>query len=220
MEKVNYDNIASWFAQSRKNMKWEEIEYFLEKYEEEINGKTLLDIGCGSWRLLEHFIENLDDLDIDYYGVDSSKGMVKEAKNNFWFADFFVLDMTHIDTFHKKNIECAFFIASFHHLQTSQEREEVLIKLKTILVPWSYVFLTNWALDSQVNIEKYSQNIIPDSQNQWGWKDYAIPFWEYVRFYHWFSLSELEHIFQITGFEIVENRLFDTGKNFISIIKV
>jgi len=44
MEKVNYDNIAKDFSQSRKNMKWEEIEYFLEKYEEEINGKTILDV--------------------------------------------------------------------------------------------------------------------------------------------------------------------------------
>ena len=103
MEKVNYDNIAKDFSQSRKNMKWEEIEYFLEKYEEEINGKTILDVWCGSGRLLEHFIENLDDLDIDYYGVDASSGMIEEAKKNFWFADFFVLDMTRLDDFSKTN---------------------------------------------------------------------------------------------------------------------
>jgi hypothetical protein len=28
----NYDNIAKKFAKSRKNMKWEEITYFIEKY--------------------------------------------------------------------------------------------------------------------------------------------------------------------------------------------
>lgn len=220
MEKVNYDTIASWFAQSRKNMKWEEIEYFLEKYEEEINGKTILDIGCGSGRLLEHFIENLEDLDIDYYGVDASSGMIEEAKKNFGFADFFVLDMTKLDTFAKKNIECAFFIASFHHLQSFEERLQTLQNLKKILTPNSYVFFTNWALDSEVNREKYSQNIIQNSENIFWWKDYSIPFWEYERFYHGFSLRELEDIFTQAWFEIIENRLFDTGKNFISIVKV
>jgi len=219
MEKVNYDNIAKDFSQSRKNMKWEEIEYFLEKYEEEINGKTILDVWCGSGRLLEHFIENLDDLDIDYYGVDASSGMIEEAKKNFWFADFFVLDMTRLDDFSKKNIESVFFIASFHHLQTFEERVMTLQNLKKILVPNSYVFLTNWALDSEVNREKYEKNILPNSQNKWGWRDYSIKFGEYERFYHWFSLQELENIFIQAWFEIVENRLFDTGKNFISIIK-
>lgn len=219
MEKVNYDNIAEGFSKSRKNMKWEEIEYFLEKYEDEINGKTILDIGCGSGRLLEHFIENLDDLDIDYYWIDASSGMIEEAKKNFWFADFFVGDMTTIDTFSKKNIETAFFIASFHHLQTLEERVLTLQNLKKILAPNSYIFLTNWALDSDDNIEKYSKNMIPNSQNEWGGRDYSIPFGEYERFYHGFSLWELEHIFTQAGFEIVENRLFDTGKNFISILK-
>jgi len=28
---VDYNNFAKTFSQSRKNMKWEEIEYFLEK---------------------------------------------------------------------------------------------------------------------------------------------------------------------------------------------
>jgi hypothetical protein len=96
--------------------------------------------------------------------------------------------MTTIDTFSKKNIETAFFIASFHHLQTLEERVLTLQNLKKILAPNSYIFLTNWALDSDDNIEKYSKNMIPNSQNEWGGRDYSIPFGEYERFYHGFSL--------------------------------
>jgi len=44
MEKVNYDNFAVTFSNSRNNMKWEEIEYFLEKYSNFIDGKKILDI--------------------------------------------------------------------------------------------------------------------------------------------------------------------------------
>jgi hypothetical protein len=32
IQKVNYDEFAQTFSQSRNDMKWEEIEYFLEKY--------------------------------------------------------------------------------------------------------------------------------------------------------------------------------------------
>jgi len=76
--------------------------------------------------------------------------------------------MTRLDDFSKKNIESVFFIASFHHLQTFEERVMTLQNLKKILVPNSYVFLTNWALDSEVNREKYEKNILPNSQNKWG----------------------------------------------------
>ena len=39
---VNYDNFAKTFSDSRKNMKWEEIEYFLEKYD--LADKNILDV--------------------------------------------------------------------------------------------------------------------------------------------------------------------------------
>jgi hypothetical protein len=44
MEKVNYDNFATTFSASRNNMKWEEIEYFLEKYSDFIDERKILDI--------------------------------------------------------------------------------------------------------------------------------------------------------------------------------
>jgi hypothetical protein len=42
----NYDNIAKKFSNSRKNMKWEEIDYFLEKYFTENKKVSVLDVGC------------------------------------------------------------------------------------------------------------------------------------------------------------------------------
>ena len=48
----NYDNIAKKFSNSRKNMKWEEIDYFLEKYFTENKKVSVLDVGCWSARLL------------------------------------------------------------------------------------------------------------------------------------------------------------------------
>jgi hypothetical protein len=39
---VDYNNFAKTFSSSRKNMKWEEIDYFLENYD--ISEKYIFDV--------------------------------------------------------------------------------------------------------------------------------------------------------------------------------
>jgi hypothetical protein len=104
-------------------------------------------------------------------------------------------------------------------LLTIGERLEVLEKLKKIILPWGYVFMTNWALESKLNKEKYEKSVIKNSENQFWSKDFSVKIWEFERFYHSFSLAELEYLFQKTWYEIIENRLFDNYRNFVSIIK-
>jgi|TARA_Y100001960_G_C14656601_1_gene818646 cyclopropane fatty-acyl-phospholipid synthase-like methyltransferase len=48
---VDYNKFAKTFAQSRRNMKWLEMEYFLNILGFS-NQKRILDIGCGSGRFL------------------------------------------------------------------------------------------------------------------------------------------------------------------------
>jgi len=227
IEKINYDNFSNTFSASRNWMKWEEIEYFLEKYKDFIDEKKILDIWCGNGRLLDHFIKSKFITDINYFWVDSSIWMISEAKEKFWTDDFSVLNMAEIDSLFSPPIlgksagelfESIFFIASFHHLFTIEERIEVLNKLKTIIKPWSYIFMTNWALNSELNKEKYSSSIIPNSQNEFESIDYNIKIWEFLRFYHNFSLKELEYLFTKTWYKIIENRLFNNDRNIISVI--
>lgn len=49
---VDYNNFAQTFAASRKNMKWEEVEYFFSTLQ---GGESIVDIACGSGRLLEQY---------------------------------------------------------------------------------------------------------------------------------------------------------------------
>ena len=97
ISKVDYDNFSQTFSTSRNNMKWEEIEFFLEKYPEYIDGLKILDIGCGNGRLLDHFIKSPSIMDIDYFWVDASKGMIDEAKAKFGSEDFIVSNIMIID---------------------------------------------------------------------------------------------------------------------------
>ncbi len=109
-----------------------------------------------------------------------------------------------------------FFIASFHHLDSLEKRERLMSNLKNILNKNWIVFMTNWALKSEVNFEKYKDDEIKNSQNQFWSLDFNIKFWEYLRYYHCFSLEELEYLIKKPWFQIIENRLFDSKKNFIS----
>lgn len=220
MPKVDYNNISKTFSNSRKNMKWEEIEYFLEKYSSFLAWKKILDVGCGSWRLLEHFlgvwIEN-----INYTWIDASSGMIEEAKKNFQNEKFFVWDMLDLENIFKwEKFDFIFFIASFHHLDTLEKREKLINSLKNILSKNWIVFMTNWALKSEINLEKYNKSEIKNSKNEFWSTDFNIKLWEYFRFYHSFCLDELEYLIKKSWFQIIENRLFDSKKNFISTFRI
>lgn len=211
---VDYNTFAKQFAESRKNMKWEEIEYFFKILWK--NTDDILDIGCGSGRLLEAYHNYFGSFPEKYIWIDLSSGLLEEARKTYPNYDFLEKNMLEIQTVEAKNI---FLIASFHHLGTIEEREEMMCILYDSLRQWGKICMTNWALDSQYNEKKYRQSRIENSENEFGWSDYTIKFWDTPRYYHCFSLKELEYLAKKTGFTIVENRLFDSEKNYITILE-
>lgn len=214
--KVNYDNISSDFSKSRVGMKWPEIDYFIQNVLLKTKKPNILDIWCGSARLLEQ-INSIWNYEIKYSWVDNSNWMLEEAKKNHPNCEFILSDMINISTSNSYNIIS--FIASFHHLNTLKDREDCLSNIYKIVENDGYIFMTNWALNSKINDEKYKNSIIPDSKNEFWSTDYMIKFWEYDRYYHCFDLKELEYLAKKTWFKIVENKLFENNKNFITILQ-
>ncbi len=213
---VDYNSFAKTFSNSRKNMKWEEIDYFISflLWKENL---SILDVWCWNWRFLWVLKDN--DLKINnYLWVDLSKKLLIEAKKYYPKNNFLNLDMIDLDKI-KDKFSNIFFIASFHHLKTINDREDVLKKAYDLLKNDWKLFMTNWALNSDLNFEKYKNSMIEDSKNRFWSTDYSIKIWKYSRFYHSFSLKELEYLFQKTWFKIVENRLFENRKNYISILQ-
>lgn len=225
---VDYNSFAKTFSRSRQNMKWEEIEYFLNSvslschnWERNI---PVLDVGCGNGRLLEALLASpLASLfkwegNKNYLWIDLSEGLLEEARRLHPRYQFQEMNMLHIASI-SSQFAGIFFIASFHHLQTFEERRAVLAATYRLLQPGWQIYMTNWALDSSFHLEKYRSCRIEKSKNEFWSLDYMVPFSGHDRFYHCFSLDEIEKLAETTGFTVLENRLFDTEKNYITILK-
>lgn len=217
MISLNYDPYALTFSNSRKDLKWQEIEYFLKKIALK-SEKNVLDVWCGNWRLLTLATEQ-KVLFNSYLWIDSSEILLWEAKTLHPSSDFLLLDMTDLSSLSWKKYTDIFLIASFHHLETIEKREKVLEDLFEMLEEGWNIYMTNWALESSINYMKYMNNEIPWTENEYWSKDFKIKIWDFDRYYHSFNLSELEVLSEKAWFAIEENREFENKKNIITILK-
>src|SRR3989339_479457 len=69
----NYDDIADHYSETRKKHLWPELLKLTEKIKD---GDRVLDVGCGSGRLLNAFRKKK----IIYLGVDASKKLIHNAQ--------------------------------------------------------------------------------------------------------------------------------------------
>lgn len=214
---VDYNNFAKSFAHSRKNMRWEELEYFFSLFSGEEN---IGDIWCGSGRFLEQYLQYFWIPLENYIGIDLSEKLLEQAQKDFPRYNFIqgnMLDIKNILEY--KNVNTLVMIASFHHLQDITQRLTFLKTAYQILPKWWKIYMTNWFLDSDKNREKYKDSEIIRTVNEFWSRDFDIKFWNNSRFYHSFSLSELDFLAKTAAFSLQENRVFDSQKNIITILK-
>lgn len=83
--------------------------------------------------------------------------------------------------------DAIFFIASFHHLATREERISVLQQAKKLLSKTGKILMINWNLLDPTQ-EKYQGSKIADYPD--GSADYEIKIGAHTRFYHAFSEAE------------------------------
>jgi len=150
---VDYNNFAKTFAKSRKNMKWAELEYFFSLLKSD---ESLLDIGCGSGRLLQQYKIYFWDFPKEYIWIDLSDRLLDEARSIYSTSEFICWNM--------------------------------------------------------LDVKKTLQN------NFWS-TDYSIKIGQDSRYYHCFTLKELEFLSQKVWFAVLENRLFLWERNYITILE-
>ncbi|PWB38892.1 MAG: hypothetical protein C3F02_01345 [Parcubacteria group bacterium] len=214
LDKV-YDQISREFAASRV-LAWPELSVVIPYIQD---GFKILDLGCGSGRLL-HTLES-SGKKFDYTGVDFSEGLVSQARVQFPQRNFIVDDITHVDL-PAESYDLICMVASFHHLKTKEEREKLLRDVFRWLRHDGYFFMTNWNLWQAKYLKYYLKNFWQKKS----WRDFYIP-WKsgsgsedkLWRFYHSFGVGELKKLLGQTGFVCGRHGVYKTKWNIVSLVK-
>ncbi len=209
-----YDSVAVEFSNTRY-VPWQELSVFIPYLPA---GGKILDLGCGNGRLLK--VLESSGQKFDYLGVDFSANLLEQAKKQFPSFIFQLADMANIN-FPDNSFDAVCLVASFHHLPSKKEREDLLKKIYSWLKPGGVLFMTNWNLWQP----KYRQYFFKNIFKKRVWNDCFIPyhlpdktktFW---RYYHHFTKSELKSLLLKTGFKISAPDIYRTKYNLNCLVK-
>jgi tRNA (uracil-5-)-methyltransferase TRM9 len=199
---ISYDDFGETFGKSRRDLHWDEIDEMLSQFLMDFSSTTgnVADIGCGNGRLLKHIQKHKNastftSIFSTYIGLDSSLVLLDQARADTSLLDFFVTtywregDMRDINSelWEYGLFDGIFFIASFHHLVTREDRISVLQQSKKLLSKTGKIVMLNWHLLHPTQVKYESQKI---SDYADGSADFEIKIGTYKRFYHAFSHEE------------------------------
>jgi len=196
--KEDYDLIAEEYARTRE-FTWD-IEP-LAKYV--LPREKILDLGCGSGRLLKIF----QNIEIDYLGVDGSKKLIKIAQRKYPNAKFQVADVLNL-SFPNNSFDKVFSIRVLPHIPSKEFQIRFLKEAKRVLKPGGLLILTAWYLWGFTNkrnllaiIKNLFLKIVGKSKLDFG--DALIPWGKKImRYYHYFTKNSLKRLVRESGFKV------------------
>ena len=121
----------------------------------EIEGKTILDFGCGSGRWVEFFC----NLGAKYIGADISDEMIELSNSRYPGQEFIALQDNTMPLA-DDSCDCVFSIAVIHH-NRPPEQEAILSEIARVLKPNGYLFLFEAVGTTQW------EHLFPHSMSQW-----------------------------------------------------
>lgn len=140
-------------------MGWQEVDDFCERLKSLNPVPNVLDVGCGSGRLLEQLERHFQDF--RYVGADSSRILANVAAKDYPDRIFAVADMRSVSESPEVRasapFDAVFAVASFHHLLTVPDRKKALKEFASVLAPHGILMMTNWNLLSASNLAKYGK---------------------------------------------------------------
>ncbi|MFC1553944.1 methyltransferase domain-containing protein [candidate division KSB1 bacterium] len=97
---------------------------------EDLNGASILDVGCGKGDLLAFFSEQ--DIRVEYYGVDFSKELITMAKQQYPEANFFYRDFLEDSFYPEIDYTISSGIANIRTPKNKEYIQEVISKMVSI----------------------------------------------------------------------------------------
>lgn len=222
--KNNYEEIAEHFSETRKKEIWPELKKIASEVKE---GQNILDLGCGNGRLINAFGK-----EINYYGIDQSKALIKLAQERYPNYSFIAGDALALNKINLKKenfpqkFDYIFSIAVLQHIPGKQKRIELIKSLKNNLNPGGKIVFSNW---NMWEIPKYKKliyktfllKLIGKNSLDFGdvvfdWKDNTGKITS-RRYYHAFTKRELKKLFRKAGFKV--EKKYKDKYNFYIIAK-
>lgn len=206
--KCNYDEIAAGFDMTRKKEIWPEMRGFASEVKD---GESILDAGCGNGRLLEA----LDGKNVSYLGIDNSRELIKAAKENYPSHEFREADILDMESVPEKGFDYIFSLAVLQHIPGQELQIRFLKSLASKLKDGGSMVISVWNMRRQ---PKYRRMIWKNrlkklfGQYELGSRDLVFP-WKNSsgkavsdRYYHAFTVRELEGLCAAASLEIVGMR--------------
>lgn len=139
-----YDETGEYFSKTREKSygeseNWPVIQTYLNELEK---GMRILDVGCGSGRLLSGLMP-----EIEYVGIDFSRTLLEIAREKYPEREFRYGDICDTKTFEGLGMFGAVFsIATLHHVPSYDERLTALKMMYSVTKPKGVLYLTVWNL--------------------------------------------------------------------------
>jgi ubiquinone/menaquinone biosynthesis C-methylase UbiE len=221
----DYDLIAEEFSQSRFKT-WYEFHIYKELIEE---GDIVLDLGCGNGRLLK----SLHDRKVDYRGVDLSKGLIKQAQENFSYRRFIndngqkeVVDKDTEYVFKKgsfneipytdESIDNVISVAAFHHIPGEKMRKDALDEVARVLKDGGYFAFSVWNLFQPRWRKLILESLMPSRLKKYKFRDCFVSWGksDVKRYYHAFTPWEVRKLIKESNMVLIEE-LYVTKKGMV-----
>ena len=215
-----YNDIAAEFDITRYKP-WPQTVEFINDFPE---NSLILDLGCGNGRNMVY----IKSLSCGYkvIGLDLSVRMLRLAKNKLGTQDFnkdseFILGDVIKLPFRDSVFDGIIFVATLHHLPSSEQRLASVLELERCLKPGGKGFIGVWDFEQERFADELKKQLKePPTRGEFG--DVLVP-WTgkrggiHQRFYHLFYKNELEELLGKTNLTI--EKLFRAADNHHAVVR-
>jgi len=204
-----FNQIAEGYTHWRSRP-WSEVKDIILKY---IDGKRILDIGCGNGRHSYFLLERK----INVVGVDASINMLKKYLEKVDFNVKVFLDLVNADgrmlPFRNNIFSGIICIAVLHNIPKRSSRIKFLSECRRVLIYKHFAIITVWTIFQPKLLLK---TFIHKLKYRWEFGDIYIP-WrrkgrKIYRFYHLYRGREFKKDLKLAGFNIYLFKKIDSRK--------
>ena len=226
-----YNSEAKKYAETRKKF-WHEEKAILDAITplfENNDTVRVLEFGCGSGRFATLLNQNFPGK-FDYVGIDLSDELLSYASKENPNLTFFQWDITKlIKNFEQESFDLIVWTSSFQHIPTNKERSFLMKNFYRLLNYDGMLLMTNRSL-SDWFVKKNWKIVMKARLKSWlrlsnNSRDLMVPRTDknwivYERFYHFFSLNDLENLSRFSGLSTKINTFIDWDGNFTDNEKI